>query len=156
MAAVNMEFDVLWLYMILQHRIWNCTNHTLIFFLHVTYSVFLVNNIYLFHRCSVIPLYVVLQNILCMLFSKWRNKIITYIHISFSLTQSVHYHGYFIHTKQDNTNMFTIKYFEANKLKLKLPSQCFEYPFLNTWYVFIHIWVSYNRDLLLVMSPKAK
>ncbi len=37
-----------------------CTNHTLIFFLHVTYSVFFVNNIYLFHPCSVIPLYVVL------------------------------------------------------------------------------------------------
>ncbi len=37
-----------------------CTNHTLIFFLHGMYSVFLVNNIYLFNPCSVIPLYVVL------------------------------------------------------------------------------------------------
>ncbi len=29
-------------------------------FLHVTYSVFFVNNMCLFHPCSVIPLYVVL------------------------------------------------------------------------------------------------
>ncbi len=51
-------------------------------FLHVMNSVFLVNNIYLFHPCSVIPLYVVLSNILCILFSKWRNTIITYKHLA--------------------------------------------------------------------------
>ncbi len=56
-----------------------CANHTLIFFLHVTYSVFIVNTIYLFHPCSVIPLYVVLSNKLCIHFSKWRNNIITFI-----------------------------------------------------------------------------
>ncbi len=37
-----------------------------------------------FTLASVIPLYVVLNNILCILFSKWRNTIIT--HISYYLT----------------------------------------------------------------------
>ncbi len=52
-----------------QQILYTSTDHPLILFLRVTYSVFLVNNIYLFHLCSVNPLYVILQNILCILSS---------------------------------------------------------------------------------------